>query len=60
MLGSGEPVATTFIFLFSEVFGGFENMPGGLADTLLALLWTQYQCSSRIGSPGGVSAREEL
>lgn len=42
-LGSGEPVAATFIFSFSEVFGGFENMPGGVADTLLALLWTQYQ-----------------
>jgi hypothetical protein len=43
VLGSGEPVASTFIFSFSEVFGGFENMPGGLADTLLALVWTQYQ-----------------
>ena len=43
VLGSGEPVASTFIFSFSEVFAGFENMPGGLADTLLALVWTQYQ-----------------
>ena len=43
VLGSGEPVAATFIFSFSEVFAGFENMPGGLADTLLALVWTQYQ-----------------
>jgi hypothetical protein len=36
-------VAGTLIFSFSEVFGGYSNMPGGLADTLLALLWTQYQ-----------------
>ena len=43
VLGSGEPVAATFIFSFSEVFAGFENMPGGIADTLLALVWTQYQ-----------------
>jgi hypothetical protein len=43
VLGSGEPVAATFIFSFSEVFAGFENMPGGVADTLLALVWTQYQ-----------------
>ncbi len=43
VLGSGEPVASTFIFSFSEVFGGFENMSGGVADTLLALVWTQYQ-----------------
>jgi hypothetical protein len=43
VLGSGEPVASTFIFSLSEVFAGFENMPGGLADTLLALVWTQYQ-----------------
>ena len=43
VLGSGEPVASTFIFSFSEVFAGFENMSGGLADTLLALVWTQYQ-----------------
>jgi hypothetical protein len=43
VLGSGEPVASTFIFSFSEVFAGFENMPGGVADTLLALVWTQYQ-----------------
>jgi hypothetical protein len=43
VLGSGEPVASTFIFSFSEVFGGFKNMSGGVADTLLALLWTQYQ-----------------
>ena len=28
---------------FSEVFDGFVNMPGGVADTLLALVWTQYQ-----------------
>ena len=43
VLGSGAPVAATFIFSFSEVFGGFVNMSGGVADTLLALLWTQYQ-----------------
>ncbi|HEY9036008.1 MAG TPA: hypothetical protein VIM96_04775 [Pseudomonadales bacterium] len=43
VLGCGEPVAATFIFSFSEVFAGFENMPGGIADTLLALVWTQYQ-----------------
>jgi len=43
VLGSGEPVMATFIFSFSEVFAGFENMPGGRADTLLALVWTQYQ-----------------
>jgi hypothetical protein len=43
VLGCGVPVAATFIFSFSEVFAGFENMPGGLADTLLALVWTQYQ-----------------
>lgn len=43
VLGCGEPIAATFIFSFSEVFGGFQNMPGGLADTLLALVWTQYQ-----------------
>lgn len=43
VLGGGEPVASTFIFSFSEVFSGYENMPGGVADTLLALVWTQYQ-----------------
>ena len=43
VLGAGEPVVATFIFSFSEVFAGFPNMPGGIADTLLALLWTQYQ-----------------
>lgn len=43
VLGCGEPVASTFIFSFSEVFANFENMPGGIADTLLALVWTQYQ-----------------
>ncbi len=43
VLGAGEPVVATFIFSFSEVFAGFPNMPGGAADTLLALLWTQYQ-----------------
>ncbi len=43
VLAGGEPVAATFIFTFSEVFGGFQNMAGGLADTLLALVWTQYQ-----------------
>lgn len=43
VLGAGEPVVATFIFSFSEVFAGFPNMPGGVADTLLALLWTQYQ-----------------
>jgi hypothetical protein len=43
VLACGEPIAATFIFSFSEVFAGFENMVGGVADTLLALLWTQYQ-----------------
>jgi hypothetical protein len=43
VLGAGEPVVATFIFSFSEVFAGFPDMPGGTADTLLALLWTQYQ-----------------
>ncbi len=43
VLGCGEPIAATFIFSFAEVFGGFENMTGGIADTLLALVWTQYQ-----------------
>jgi len=43
VLGGGEPIASTFIFSFSEVFAGFENMSGGTADTLLALVWTQYQ-----------------
>ena len=36
-------IGGTLIFSFSEVFGHFENMPGGVTDTLLALLWTQYQ-----------------
>jgi hypothetical protein len=39
----GESIAITFIFTFSEVFAGFVNMPGGLWDTLPALVWTQYQ-----------------
>lgn len=43
VLGCGEPVASTFIFSFTEVFADFENMVGGVADTLLALVWTQYQ-----------------
>ncbi|CAA0125071.1 Uncharacterised protein [BD1-7 clade bacterium] len=43
VLGCGEPIAATFVFSFSEVFANFENMPGGVADTLLALVWTQYQ-----------------
>ncbi|MEZ5003314.1 MAG: hypothetical protein R2730_09810 [Chitinophagales bacterium] len=43
MLSGGSAAAATFIFSFSEIFGGYANMPGGLADTLLALLWTQYQ-----------------
>ncbi len=43
VLGCGEPIASTFIFSFAEVFGGFENMVGGVADILLALVWTQYQ-----------------
>jgi hypothetical protein len=43
VIGCGEPVAATFIFSFAEVFAGFENMVGGVADTLLALVWTQYQ-----------------
>jgi len=36
-------VGGTLIFSFSEVFGGYANMSGGVADTLLALVWTQYQ-----------------
>jgi hypothetical protein len=36
-------VGGTLIFSFSEVFGGYANMAGGTADTLLALVWTQYQ-----------------
>jgi hypothetical protein len=43
VLGCGEPIASTFIFSFTEVFANFENMAGGLWDTLLALVWTQYQ-----------------
>lgn len=43
VLGSGEPIAATFIFSFSEVFAGYPNMAGGTADTFLALVWTQYQ-----------------
>ena len=43
VIGCGEPVASTFIFSVTEVFAGFENMTGGVADTLLALVWTQYQ-----------------
>jgi hypothetical protein len=43
VIGCGEPIAATFIFSFSEVFNGFVNMTGGVADTLLALVWTQYQ-----------------
>ena len=43
ILSCGEPIAATFIFSFSEVFDHFANMPGGIADTLLALVWTQYQ-----------------
>lgn len=43
VIGCGEPIASTFIFSFTEVFAGFENMVGGIPDILLALLWTQYQ-----------------
>jgi hypothetical protein len=43
VIGCGEPVAATFIFSFAEVFAGFANMVGGVADILLALVWTQYQ-----------------
>eukprot|EP00010_Vexillifera_abyssalis_P002781 CAMPEP_0201562746 /NCGR_PEP_ID=MMETSP0173_2-20130828/79499_1 /ASSEMBLY_ACC=CAM_ASM_000268 /TAXON_ID=218659 /ORGANISM="Vexillifera sp., Strain DIVA3 564/2" /LENGTH=168 /DNA_ID=CAMNT_0047977345 /DNA_START=1328 /DNA_END=1837 /DNA_ORIENTATION=- len=43
MLMSGEPVAATFIFSFAEVFASYKNMSGGVFDTLLALVWTQYQ-----------------
>lgn len=43
VLGCGEPIAVTFIFTFAEVFDGFVNMTGGVADILLALVWTQYQ-----------------
>ena len=43
VIGCGEPIAATIIFSFSEVFDGFVNMPGDVWDTLLALVWTQYQ-----------------
>ena len=43
VVGCGEPIAATIIFSFSEVFDGFVNMPGDVWDTLLALVWTQYQ-----------------
>ena len=43
VLSCGAPAAATFVFSFAEVFAHFENMPGGIADTLLALVWTQYQ-----------------
>lgn len=43
VLSCGAPAAATLIFSFAEVFAHFENMPGGIADTLLALVWTQYQ-----------------
>jgi len=43
VIGCGEPIASTFIFSMTEVFANFENMAGGVADTLLALVWTQYQ-----------------
>ncbi len=43
VLSCGAPAAATFVFSFSEVFANFANMPGGVADTLLALAWTQYQ-----------------
>ena len=43
VISCGEPVASTVIFSFSEVFDGFVNMPGNVWDTLLALVWTQYQ-----------------
>lgn len=43
VIGCGEPVASTFIFTFTEVFAGFENMVGSVWDILLALVWTQYQ-----------------
>lgn len=43
VIGCGEPVAATIVFSFAEVFADFQNMPGGIADTLLALVWTQYQ-----------------
>ena len=43
VLSCGEPIAATVIFSFSEVFDNFVNMPGNIWDTLLALVWTQYQ-----------------
>ena len=43
VIGCGEPIAATVIFSFSEVFDSFVNMPGNVWDTLLALVWTQYQ-----------------
>lgn len=43
VIGCGEPIASTFIFSFTEVFANFENMVGSVWDILLALVWTQYQ-----------------
>ena len=43
VLSCGEPIAATVIFSLSEVFDNFVNMPGNIWDTLLALVWTQYQ-----------------
>lgn len=43
VLGCGEPVAATLVFSFVEVVAGFPNMTNNVADTLLALVWTQYQ-----------------
>jgi len=43
VLGAGAPASATFIFTFSEVFANYANMPGSVWDTLLALVWTQYQ-----------------
>jgi len=39
----GAPFAATIIFSFAEVFNGYPNMQNSVADTLLALVWTQYQ-----------------
>jgi hypothetical protein len=43
LLNAPMVIGGTLIFSFSEVFGGYANMAGGVADTLLALVWTQYQ-----------------
>eukprot|EP01095_Lingulamoeba_sp_RSL-Kostka_P016882 TRINITY_DN8479_c0_g1_i1.p1 TRINITY_DN8479_c0_g1~~TRINITY_DN8479_c0_g1_i1.p1 ORF type:complete len:269 (+),score=12.49 TRINITY_DN8479_c0_g1_i1:140-946(+) len=43
LITCGCPIAFTFVFSASEAIGGFADIPGGVADVLLALVWTQYQ-----------------